>query len=453
MKSFLDLSVKKIIAGYGNGTVSPEDVAGVCVSQYERLEPKVDAWEVFGREKILSDAKASTSRIRSGEPMRPLEGIPVGIKDIFNTRDYATEMGSPLWKGFTPGNDARVVYYLKQAGASIAGKTVTAEFAVHTLGKTKNPHDPRHNPGTSSSGSAVAVAVGMVPVAIGTQTAGSIVRPASFSGVYGCKPSFGLIPRTGSLKTTDSLDTVGFFATHYEDLETVFEVLRVHGPDYPLSDAPLSDPGRQAKPKGRKWKIAFVKTHTWKDAHPYAQKAIEDYASRLSEDEEIEVIEAGLPGLVSKAHDVHSRIYDKTLSYYFKEEYKKKELVSPIMNEIIERGNAYSIKEYQSALHEQEDLALEMDEFLSSYDALISLSTAGEAPLREERERPDPALIWTLTHLPVVSAPVFVSPKGLPYGLQIAARRYDDYKLFRFCDYLRSKNYIPEGPNPKAKII
>ena len=180
-------------------------------------------------------------------------------------------MGSELWCDFKPGNDARVVYYLKNSGGIIAGKTVTAEFAVHELNETLNPHNVELTPGTSSSGSAVAVALGMVPVAIGSQTAGSIIRPASFCGVYGFKPSFGLIPRTGSLKTTDTLDSIGFFVSHPSDILLVLETIRVHGPNYPLSYRAFKDLSRQNKPRNRPWKVALAKTHTWSHATDYAK--------------------------------------------------------------------------------------------------------------------------------------------------------------------------------------
>jgi Asp-tRNA(Asn)/Glu-tRNA(Gln) amidotransferase A subunit family amidase len=172
-------------------------------------------------------------------------------------------MGSAIWKDFMPGNDSRCVDSLKKSGAIIGGKTVTAEFAVHSLNETLNPHDIKLTPGTSSSGSAVAVLLGIFPVAIGTQTAGSIIRPASFCGVYGFKPSFGIIPRTGMLKTTDSLDTIGFFVSHQKNMRIVLDAIRVHGSNYPYSFEPFSDKKRQEKGKSERWRVGFVKTHTW----------------------------------------------------------------------------------------------------------------------------------------------------------------------------------------------
>lgn len=451
-KEFLDKNIAEIHDGFSKKTLDPIDVAQECINLVEKLEDKYHAWVVFDKDLLLQQANETRLHLEKGGQMRALEGIPVGIKDIFNTIDFPTQMGSPLWKDFTPGNDARVVYQVKEAGGIIPGKTVTAEFAVHALNDTRNPHDVNRTPGTSSSGSAVAVALGMLKVALGTQTAGSIVRPASFCGIYGCKPSFGLIPRTGMLKTTDSLDTIGYFTAFYSDLRRVFDVLRVHGPDYPFSYAALKDASRQMKPAERPWRVVLVKTHTWKHAYPYAQDALLNWVKKLADVSDIEVFEAELPSVMERSHEVHSTIYDRTLAYYFQEEFKKSELVSSMMNEIIRHGNTISVGEYKKALEEQEVLAHAMDRFFTEYDVIVSLSTAGEAPLREVTERPDPALMWTMTHLPVISAPVFVSPEGLPFGLQMVARRYNDPLLFKFADNLLSLGLIPKGPNPSVKL-
>jgi Asp-tRNA(Asn)/Glu-tRNA(Gln) amidotransferase A subunit family amidase len=448
---FFDLSIQAILTGYKTGAITPEDVAQLCCDQIEQYDPQYLAMECFDPEQLFAQAASSQQYLSSGKAMRALEGIPVGVKDIFNTTDFPTQMGSPIWAHFTPGNDARAVFHLKRAGGIIPGKTVTAEFAVHTLRKTLNPHDVLRTPGTSSSGSAVAIATGMFPVALGTQTAGSIVRPASFCGVYGCKPSFGLIPRTGMLKTTDSLDTVGFFVLHLDDMETVFDVLRVYGPDYPLSHAALSDVDRQSKPTTRPWRVALVPTYTWQEAPRYAREALCAWADVLAKEPDIELVWQELPAGMKHAHEIHAIIYNKTLSYYFQKEFTQKQLISPIMHELIESGNRIAPHQYQQALKEQEKLAFLMETFFADYDVLISLSTAGEAPLRAEPERRDPSLIWTITHLPVISAPVFTSPTGQPFGLQMAARRYNDRLLFIFANYLGARACIPRTANPRIK--
>lgn len=444
-----DLSINQLIAGLQAGQWSPTELAQACIDRIASVEGACRAWVSFSPEILLEQARNAEKRLAEGAPIRALEGIPFGVKDIFNTSQFPTQMGSPLWKGFTPGNDARAVFHLQRAGGLVAGKTETAEFAVHALNNTLNPHHPERTPGTSSSGSAVAVAAGMVPAALGTQTAGSIVRPASFCGVYGVKPSFGLIPRTGMLKTTDSLDTIGYFVQHQEDMRRVFDVLRVHGPDYPLSHAALSDPARQTKPKDRPWKVAFVRPHVWPLAADYAQHAMLGWVNRLAARGDVEVIEVELPAEIATAHAVHTTIYDRSLAYYFKEEAQRQELLSPVMREIMQRGNRVTPEAFHRALADQEHLARVMDHFLKDFDVMITLSTAGEAPRREATETDDSALIWSLAHLPVVSAPVFIAPSGLPFGAQVVARRYNDLLLFDFMDALAASGDVPLQSFPR----
>ena len=442
--SFHDLSVADIQRAYKSGALDPVDVAGLCRSVVEAREADLQAWVVFDGDELMEQARAAREAMADDERCRLLRAVPVGVKDVFNSREYPTQMGSPLWEDFRPGNDARVVHDLKQAGAIVPGKTVTAEFAVHALGKTLNPFDPARTPGTSSSGSAVAVATGMVPAAMGTQTAGSIIRPASFCGVFGCKPSFGLIPRTGVLKTTDSLDSIGFFTKHLEDLPLVFESVRVKGPNYPFSHAALSDPLRQGAPQGRPWRVLVAKTHTWEHVPDYARQAFLDWADKLAAVPGVEVVdESLLPAGMERSHEIHRRIYNKTLSYYFAQEYNQKMFVSEVMNQLIEDGFTITPDMYMQALVDQKSLYDALDESFSDFDMVVTLSTSGHAPLREVVESPDSALMWTLCHVPAVSVPVFTSPRGLPFGLQVVSRKYDDFKLFRFLNFMNAHGLVP----------
>ncbi len=450
-KIFLDNSMGQILEKYQSKELTPLDVAQSCVSRVKKLEDKYKAWVCFDEKKLLAEAEKIKLSDNPGN-QRLLEGMPVGVKDVFNTTDFPAQMGSKLWENFTPGNDARAVFNIKRQGAIIPGKTVTAEFAVHTPGKTLNPHNIKKSTGTSSSGSAVAVALGMVPSSLGTQTAGSIMRPASFCGVYGCKPSFGLIPRTGILKTTDTLDTVGFFTVFQKDLRRVFDAIRVKGANFPFSNEALNNQNRQNKPENRPWKVAFVRTYTWDNAYDYAQKSMLEFVKKISDMTGIEANEVDLPDIVKNAHKVHGIIYNKTLSYYFKNEFQKPELISPVMSSMIKTGNQISVNDYHKALTEQTEIQSVMDDFFKNYDIIISLSTAGEAQERNETERPDPCLIWTLSHLPAVNIPLFVSPSRLPFGLQVVARKYNDYLLFNFIDYLAELKLIPEKPNPLLNI-
>ena len=450
-------SIADMVSSFRKGSLTPVDVAQQCIAAVETHETSVHAWECFDKQRLSVEAEQLTKRLRRGEQARALEALPVGVKDIFNTADFPTQMGSSLWKEFTPGNDARVLYDIKRLGAVIPGKTVTAEFAVHSLGKTLNPHAADRTPGTSSSGSAVAVATGMVPVAIGTQTAGSIIRPASFCGVWGCKPSFGLVPRTGMLKTTDSLDSVGFFVNHAADLLPVLDAMRVHGKNFPLSDAALTDEARQAAPQTRPWRVAVVKPYVWAHVSGYANAAFDKWCAKLSSNSRFEVINASLPAGMINAHKVHETIYNKSLAYYFKEEFKRAELMSPVMNRLISAGQSINFLQYEAALQEQVRLSRLMDKFFTGnsdvperhlgFDVMLTLSTAAEAPLRGIEESPDSALIWTLTHLPAVSAPIFSSPDGLPFGLQLLGRRYNDPLLFRFIAELKQLDLLEAASN------
>jgi Asp-tRNA(Asn)/Glu-tRNA(Gln) amidotransferase A subunit family amidase len=346
----------------------------------------------------------------------------VGVKDIINTADFPTQMGSPIYKGFTPGNDARIVSKLKQAGYVIAGKTQCAEFGVHhDFNGTKNPHDETRVAGTSSGGSAKAVAAGQVFAAIGTQTAGSIIRPASWCGVYAFKPSFGLLPRTGILKTTDTLDTVGFFADRPKHLRTLFDVLKVDGPDYPYSDkmAAKIEPLRVGilNPPGEHW--------------PSNGLAFEHI---------------GWDKILNTGYEIHRTIYHKCLSYYFKEEAKSKKVSKTFLKQVAE-GQAISVDQYNEALLLQNDYAYLVNELFDSYDVLLVLSSGGPAPEREDDRPGDTCPLWTLAGLPVINIPFFVK-EGMPFGISAIARKYDDYTLLRFVESMVLNGVFPDSPNP-----
>lgn len=429
------------------------DLMQACLQRIAQIEPIIQAWAYLDPNYAIEQAQNLDKRLAQGEEPKDLCGIPVGIKDIFNTKDMPTQMGSPIWKGFTPGNDARVVHYLRMEQALIPGKTVTAEFAVHTPGPTRNPHNPEYMAGTSSTGSAVAVAANMVPVSIGTQTAGSIIRPASYTGVLGYKPSFGLLPRTGMLKTTDSLDTVGMFARTVRDLRLLFDVMRVKGPDYPLSEKHLNNPKRQTKTGP--WRVGLIRGPRWNDAEPYAQEALLEFGKHLDQDTDIIVEEIAYPPSLDRVHGIHATIYDRTLAYYFKEEFKQKTLVSETMYEIIRRGNQISLEQYTKALKEQAHIAWEFDRFLvdSQIHILLDLSTGGEALKGlESVDRPDNCLVWTFCGAPTINLPAFKGPNQLPFGAQIISRRYNDYLLLSFAEYLSERGLIPPATYPPVPL-
>ncbi|MBU0689936.1 MAG: amidase [Gammaproteobacteria bacterium] len=442
---FLERSIPELRQSLERGELSFGDIVDASVQTIEAKEVKTRAWVDFDLDRLQLESQQSFTRYKARGYLLGMEGIPFGVKDIFNTRDFPTQMGSPLWKGFTPGNNARAVDSLVSAGGLVVGKTVTAEFAVHALNETLNPHDPSKTPGTSSSGSAAAVATGMVPFALATQTAGSIVRPASFCGIWGMKPSFGLIPRTGVLKTTDSLDTLGFVASHGKSLRSILDLLRVKGPDYPFVYTNVDKRSAYPKQKDRPWRVGFVKTHTWGTAAPYAQQALEELAAKIGRQTGFEVEEIEWERALCTSHDIHTTIYNKSLSYYFQHEMQMDSQITPLMKKMIEAGVSISPEAFRRALEEQARYCETLDSLLSPYDLVLSLGTSSSAPLRGVEESPDPSLAWTLGHIPAVAVPTFRCPEGLPFGVQFVSRRWNDYLLLQGVEELIDCGVLPAG--------
>jgi Asp-tRNA(Asn)/Glu-tRNA(Gln) amidotransferase A subunit family amidase len=422
------------------------DYAAACADVIDLFEPEVRAWAWYSRERFLGKAAKIDEALktfdrdgRNGQALPGLmTGVPVGVKDIFNTHDMPTGHGSDIFAEYTPGNDARVVFNMRWQGGIVAGKTVTAEFAVHHAGATHNPYDGTRSCGTSSSGSAAAVAVGMVPVALSSQTAGSTIRPSSYCGIYGYKPSYGLLPRTAMLKTTDTLDTVGFMARSVQDLELLFDVMRVRGPNYPYVEQAMKDPRRRWQ-GDRPWRVGILQGPKSSLESAAARDGIRRLAAALSR-AGCQVEDFRLPPEFDRAHEVHETIYRRSLAYYFRLEWaSSRDKFSPRMAEMMEAGRAISVDQYQVALAEQARLAARFDEEMKRYDVALCPASADEAPVG--LNTPDPAdhsLIFTMCYAPSMAVPVMSGTTGLPLGAQIAARRFNDYMLFDFAKVLAS---------------
>src|SRR4051812_14143124 len=257
------------------GLLTAEELVQSCLERIRQLEPTVQAWHFLDEAHALEQAKRADERRRSGQPVGALNGIPIGIKDIIDTADMPTQNGTVLHEGRTPRHDAAVVRQLRAAGAVILGKTVTTECAYFSPGKTRNPHNPEHTPGGSSSGSAAAVAASMVPLALGSQTAGSTIRPGSFCGVYAFKPSHGLIPRTGVLPLSRTLDHIGLFAPGLEDLALPAEELvgGDQGDPDPRPRARMPFRAIAAEEPPIEPMFAFIKTPHWERVDADAKEA------------------------------------------------------------------------------------------------------------------------------------------------------------------------------------
>ncbi len=430
-KQIKDWFASDITDAIKGGICSPKEIAHSYIDFVRTTDSGIDAWEQFEESVILKDIDEGINQKGS------LAGVPLAVKDVFNTKDYMTQMGSDIWKGFTPGNNARVIDHILWEGAFIAGKTVTAEFAVHHPGKTKNPVNADYIVGTSSSGSAAVVSSGMSPIALGTQTAGSTIRPSSYTGIFGFKPTFGLIPRTGILKTLDTLDHVCLMAKTAKDIETCLQAARVRGTNHPFVNKTLDKDIKENK----SIRIAFVKTATWKHTKDYTKEALQSFISELSKYQEITIQELELGEELDLIHENHNLIYEKALSYYFKQEIEHHpDQISEIFKEMTDRGQEISTKTYHEGLRKQVNDIKIFDNMMLDYNFIITNSTSGIAPaIGDQQEPPDPCLIWTYLHAPSINIPLFNGPNEMPFGLQLVGSRYSDLQLIRMAEYIEER--------------
>jgi Asp-tRNA(Asn)/Glu-tRNA(Gln) amidotransferase A subunit family amidase len=434
--SLCTLSLTQAAADIRDGRISSAELVEDCLRRIDEVEPRVQAWAFLDREHALSQAREADDRRKQGKAIGPLHGVPIGIKDIFDTGDYPTELGSPLWEGRTPRRDAAAVARLRAAGAVILGKTVTAEYAYRTPGKTRNPHDPERTPGGSSSGSAAAVAAGMVPGAIGSQTSGSTIRPASFCGVVGFKPTHGLIPRSGALLLSRALDHVGVFARSVEDAALLAEQLAgfdEEDPDTrPLARPPLAAVAASEPPLAPRF--AFVRTPAWPQADPVLEPAFAELVEALGE----AAAEVELGAGFERAFEMHGLVMDVEMAHNLHRDYQKgAEKLSPPLRELIERGRAHRAVDYTRALAGARALNAALDPAFDEYDALLTPAAPGEAPRSlETTGNPAFCTIWTYLGTPAVTLPLLQGENGMPIGVQLVARRGNDARLLRTARWL-----------------
>ena len=438
--SLNDISATQAVDKIRKGEITSEELVQDCLDKIEQIDGETEAWAYLNPDYALEQARRLDIIRQAGDPMGPLHGIPVGIKDIIDTAHVPTELGTPIHSGRVPFRDAWVVSRLRQAGAVIMGKTVTTELATYAPGKTKNPHDPNRTPGGSSSGSAAAVASNMVPAALGSQTNGSVIRPAAFCGVFGFKPSFGMIPRTGVLKQSSPLDQLGVFARSMDDVALLTQVLAGYdevdpSTTYLRAVPPLVSVAAEDPPLPPK--IGFVKTPVWDRADDMCKDAHEELCESLGEN--IEEIELSL----SFGHvlDHHKIIMETDLAYSYAHDYERaKDLLSDSLRGQIERGLGYSAVAYQRALAQQAILDVILTELFQVYDALLTPSASGEAPIGlDNTGDPSFCTIWTFCGVPALNIPVFKGENGMPIGTQLVGAKNDDARLLRSANWLLSK--------------
>jgi len=411
------------------GAISAEDYTRACLERIAAVDSEVHAFVHLDPEHALAQARALDRRKAGGERTGPLHGIPVGIKDIFDTVDYPTECGSPIFAGRRPDADSAAVRKLREAGAVIIGKTVTTEFAYFHPGKTRNPRDLKRTPGGSSSGSAAAVAAGMVPLAIGSQTNGSMIRPAAFCGVFGIKPSHGLISRAGALTLSRKLDHVGAFARSVDDLALILDVLA--GQDAADPDSrPYASPGFRASAAEAPPippSFALVRTPMWEKADADAREAIEGLAK------EVRAREIDLPDLYRDAWSAQRAIMAVEMAHNLGQCIDKGGETSRTFRELIEEGRRVTATQYLAALRDAERYAEGMLGIFEQFaDAIITPSASGIAPLGLEATG-DPVFcsLWSLVGFPSLNLPLLANSDGLPIGVQLVGAPGRDERLLR----------------------
>jgi Asp-tRNA(Asn)/Glu-tRNA(Gln) amidotransferase A subunit family amidase len=421
-----------------DGAISSEQLVEACLARIREVEPQVQAWQFLDPEHALAQARQLDEQRRAGASVGPLHGVPVGIKDIIDTTDMPTEDGTPLHAGRTPVADATVVAMLRQAGAVILGKTVTTECAYYHPGKTRNPHNPEHTPGGSSSGSAAAVAAGMVPLALGSQTNGSTIRPASFCGVYGFKPTHGLIPRGGIMKLSRALDQVGLFARSIEDIALLAEQLVGYDerdPDTrPRARPPFAAAAAQEPPFAPRF--AFVRGPAWERVEQETEEAFAELTQSLGD--AVQPLDLPLPGDVLAWHRT---LMEAEMAANLDLEWEKgRDKLSAQLRELLERGRALPALEYQRALARIPLLNEVLGEVFERVDAILTPAAPGTAP-KGLGSTGDPSFcsLWTLCGTPAISLPLMQGGNGLPLGVQLVGPRHGDARLLRTARWLTAQ--------------
>jgi Asp-tRNA(Asn)/Glu-tRNA(Gln) amidotransferase A subunit family amidase len=430
------LSATQAAGEIAAGTISAEDYTRAFLDRIAAVEPEVRAFAHIDPEHALMQARECDEWRQSGRPIGPLHGVPVGIKDIIDTADYPTECGARILAGRRPQADATVVARLRAAGAVILGKTVSTEFAYFHPGPTRNPHDVTRTPGGSSSGSAAAVAAGMVPLAIGSQTNGSIIRPASYCGVFAVKPSHGLVSRAGVLSLSRSLDHVGPFANSIEDLALILDVIAGYDPadadTRPLAARAFRKTASEKFPLAPRF--AFVRTPMWDKADAETRAGFEALVKNLGE----ACVTFDLPERYAAGWDAQRTIMAVEMAHNLgRFADQSEEAVSAVLRALIEEGRKVPAPQYLAAIAEARALRDGLDPlFQQSCSAIITPAATGIAPKSiEATGNPVFCSLWSLTGLPSITLPL-LEQDGMPVGVQVVGAMGDDARLLRHAAWL-----------------
>jgi len=415
------LTVREAARQIAERRLTAEALTADHLDRIAARETVVGAWEYLDRERALAAA-----RRRDAEPPRgPLHGIPIAVKDLIDTVDMPTAYGSPIYRNHRPAADASCVALAKAAGAVVLGKTVTTEFAAFTPGKTANPRNPAHTPGGSSSGSAAAVADGMAPLAFGTQTAGSVIRPAAYCGCVGYKPSFGLINRAGVKPLADSLDTIGVFARTVEDAAFFAGA---------LSERPAL---RHLVVPSKAPRFGLYRTQMWDEAEPATAAALDAAREALEHAGAAAAELAIVPEHHGLAEVQNTIMRFEAVRAFAYERIEHSAELSPRFAQMLDAGMTIGAEEYDRALARTAAARAGLDAFFGSCDAVLVPAAPGEAPIGLGSTG-DPVFnrMWTLLGVPCVTLPARWADNGLPTGVQLVGRIGDDVRLMACAVFL-----------------
>jgi Asp-tRNA(Asn)/Glu-tRNA(Gln) amidotransferase A subunit family amidase len=436
MLDIFSLSTNELVSKMKDGQISSIEVCKAYIERINKFEKDVKAWSFLDKKIILKKAEEADEYRKSGKPLGSLHGLPVAVKDIFGTIDMPTECGTVFRKKKSASQDSEVVNLLKNAGAIVMGKTVTAELAYIHPGKTTNPHDYSRTPGGSSSGSAAVIAAQMAPLSIGSQTGGSIIRPASYCGVVGYKPSYGLISRSGVLKTSEKLDTIGVFGKSVEAVALLAKVLIKKDLYDPATIHFAADGILEASQKEPHFEPRFIfyKTDKWKNIDKESKSAFEFFIKKFKKN--IEVFD--VPSYFKDIPKHHQIIHETDLANNFQVYYKKdKKKLSKEMRDAIERGLKHSAYDYANAVDFMEQSYQSYKEVFEDYHGVITPSASGVADKGlKSTGSADFQKIWTYMGLPTISLPLLTGESDLPLGIQLIGGKLDDIRFLSTANWL-----------------
>ena len=439
MTDIFSLSLEELAEKIKSGQLTSVEACQTYIERIKKFDKDIKAWAHFDRKVLLEKAAESDEHRKAGKPTGLLHGVPIAVKDIIGTVDMPTECGTVIRKGKSYSQNAEIIDLLHSSGAIVMGKTATSELAYLSPPSTTNPHDKNRTPGGSSSGSAASVASFMAPASIGSQTGGSIIRPASYCGVVGYKPTYGLISRNGVLRTSYNLDQVGMFGRKVEDVAMLAKVLIKKDKYDPATIHYSTENILTETKKGPIFepKFIFYKTDYWKIIDKKSREAFEYFIKSFKKN--IEIFDT--PSYFKDIHKYHQIIHETDLANNFSVYYKKfKKKLSKYMQDAISNGNKYTAKEYAEAVDFMKRSYESYEEVFEDYHGVLSPSSPGVAPKGlKSTGTAEFNKVWSYLGTPCISLPLLEGENNLPLGVQLIGNKYDDHRFLGVAKWLEKE--------------